>query len=376
MDVQTLRGNDGLPMGKSVACVSPFARHSLPRMTTRRAELYHLLAEALAPDGPPDWMCLPGREWPLTRVAARMASDPATRPALRKRIKGPMQALSAIEAEDAAGRLRRHRALFAGSSRPRLWLYESAFLNGRLIGPQTFAVERAYRAAGLAPEGAELPDHASLELEFLACLAEADSDAARSEERRFVHAHAGRWLPSLGQQLAEAGEDVYAPIGRLLANFLDAVPAGRAVTDGAEASAPSVSRHVLRAPRLPVMPDPEGCTLCGFCAQACHARALGVRESDERTSLVLLNPAACTGCGKCAVVCPTGALRPAEERELCLDGALPGRVLRASPRMTCPACGAPTVSRAEADFLVSRLGHPAWLDYCIDCRARSTVIRP
>jgi len=44
-------------------------------------------------------------------------------------------------------------------------------------------------------------------------------------------------------------------------------------------------------------------------------------------------------------------------------------VLRESPRARCSRCGQPTVSRAELDFVVSQVGHPAWLDLCQECRA-------
>jgi TorA maturation chaperone TorD len=127
-----------------------------------RADLYHLLAEALAE--PPEWLARAGREWPLYDLVVSLApeSDAA---------QGAVEALAEVRAEALAARRQRYTALFVGPGRPRVWLYESAFLNGRILGPETFAVERAYRAAGVEPIGAELPDHASLELAFLAQLA-------------------------------------------------------------------------------------------------------------------------------------------------------------------------------------------------------------
>jgi TorA maturation chaperone TorD len=148
-----------------------------------RADLYHALAEALAE--PPDWLALPGDEWPLFESAARLA--PSSEAARRA-----VASLARVRAESSAARHQRYAALFAGAGRPRFWLYESAHLSGRLLGPQTFAVERLYHAAGLESASAELPDHASTELAFLAYLAEQGAD---NIERGFITKHAGRWLP-------------------------------------------------------------------------------------------------------------------------------------------------------------------------------------
>ena len=109
-------------------------------MTALRADLYHALAEALG--DPPEWLALPGCEWPLFESAARLApSSVAARRAV--------EALVRVGAESLTARRVRYAALFAGSGRPRLWLYESAHVSGRLLGPETLAVERLYRAAGL-----------------------------------------------------------------------------------------------------------------------------------------------------------------------------------------------------------------------------------
>ena len=46
-------------------------------------------------------------------------------------------------------------------------------------------------------------------------------DEVFPEEKNFIEAHAGRWLPHLGRALAQAGDEVYAPIGELLAAAAD-----------------------------------------------------------------------------------------------------------------------------------------------------------
>src|SRR3989304_6750995 len=75
------------------------------------------------------------------------------------------------------------------------------------------------------PPGAGLPVHASLESAFLAHLADVEQvanpstslRAGLSYEQQFIKQHAGRWLPELGRTLARSGDEVYGPIGQLLA---------------------------------------------------------------------------------------------------------------------------------------------------------------
>jgi TorA maturation chaperone TorD/NAD-dependent dihydropyrimidine dehydrogenase PreA subunit len=327
---------------------------------TVRADLYSALAEALS--DPPEWMAGPGREWPLFAIATRLASDTRC-----------LEMLADIRAEPLAGRRKRYATLFVGSGRPRFWLYESAFLTGRILGPETFAVEKLYRAAGLDTLGAELPDHASMELAFLAHLAEnvetTGPVAFTDMERRFIEAHAGRWLPQLGRALAQSGDEVYAPIGQLLADWLE--EAGRKQKAGGRKQ--SADCRPPAAFCLPHIPQAESCTLCGFCVQVCPTRALAIRETSAETALVL-NAGACVSCGKCERVCEMRALRLSPHPPALSpvrNGAEQERgsvVLRRSPRAVCPACGQPTISRAELDFVAAQIGYPAWLEYCGDCR--------
>ncbi len=317
------------------------------------AELYQALAETLAE--PPGWLSAPGCDWPLFDIVVRLAPE-------SEAARQAVESLANIPAESLPARCARYTALFAGPSRPRFWLYESAFLTGRILGPETFVVEQLYRAAGLETAGAELPDHASLELAFLAHLAGVGQVGNLSYERQFIKEHAGRWLPELGRGLARSGDEVYAPIGRLLADWLEEALAPS--TSHKAGSTPSTKRKEAR--RLPVISQTEACSLCGFCVQVCPTRALAVRETATRTMLAL-NVAICTGCGKCERVCETQAMimtQPTESSEP-LGG---WTALRESPRVACPVCGRPTVSRAELNFVAGQIGHPAWLDYCLDCR--------
>lgn len=321
-----------------------------------RADLYAALAEALAE--PPDWLAAPGRDWPLSESANCLAAASAS-------ARRAVQSLAEIRPEPLAVRRARYAGLFAGPGRPRFQLYESEAVSGRVFGPQATEVERYYSAAGLEAAGAELPDHVSMELAFLAHAAE---HGGREVERDFIAQHAGRWLPFLGRALARSGDEVYAPIGQLLAEWVEECAGGRASDDRRDAA-----RHAPRVTRLPVIAQAGACSLCGFCAQVCPTRALAIHETARET-LLALSPAECVGCNKCERVCETRALKmqPSAGERAAARGQ---SVLRQSPRARCRGCDEPMVSQAELDFVIRQIGHPAWLDYCSDCRSVLEVSR-
>ena len=54
--------------------------------------------------------------------------------------------------------------------------------------------------------------------------------------------------------------------------------------------------------------DPERCTACGACAEACRFTAIEMRAR------AVVDPLACEGCGVCRYVCPVGAISMHEQR--------------------------------------------------------------
>ncbi|MBT3390414.1 MAG: 4Fe-4S dicluster domain-containing protein [Chloroflexi bacterium] len=229
-------------------------------------------------------------------------------------------------------------------------------MSGRIIGPTTFQVKKLYEKAGVMLNSAELPDHAALEISFLAYLAEqeslsgADAEDWRAVREAFVEKHAGRWLPTIGGQLLRSPYPAWAAVGYILdACFAEEKPIPKIcpVQTG--------SPMIIRA---------EDCTLCGFCVQTCPEKALKIHEDEHTTALWLLAEH-CTQCRKCGQVCDQKALSY-EIRKLPAAA-----LLRQSHRATCPACSAQTVSQAEINAIATRLGeHPRWLDYCLDCRPK------
>jgi len=322
-------------------------------MANLRADLYHFLAESFA--DPPQWLTLAGSEWPLYEIASALAINAQC-----------LKRLANIPAESYSARLARYTSLFVGTGRPRFWLYESASLN-RMLGPETFAVAKLYRAAGLETVGAELPDHISNELAFLAHLARLGQNEILPDEKKFIETHAGLWLPHLGRALAQSGDEVYAPIGQLLADWMEEI-ARQCGAHNVECGRTSVVHHSsFHIPKLPNIAQVAQCNLCGFCVQVCPTRALCVNESHSETAL-RLSASRCIGCGKCERVCETHALKVSD---LPQNSSPSARIttLRQSPRVLCQQCGQPMISEAEFDFVTSQIGHPTWLDYCLECRS-------
>ncbi len=327
-----------------------------------RAQVYHALAEALA--GP-----VPGIQRLMldaTTVAAREFGSPACRDAALSLAGLPMPGVDELQ--------KGYARLTNSPDRRPLPLYESLYRYGHLAGSAMWEVADWYRAAGLEPATGELPDHASMELAFLGHLAEAEAEAwangnsqlvarLRAEQRRFLKEHVANWLPEVGARLAAGDDPFYVVVGRLLSEFLSEELKGR--------------KHEQQAKvRLPALTQPADCTLCGLCVGSCPLGALGIVETESETAL-MLDPSRCVGCDRCERICPEGIL---------VLGAGPGapgrveaasrtrhRVLRQSPRATCPRCGRPTVSQAELDAVFARLEPnevtQALLRLCVDCKA-------
>ncbi len=313
-------------------------------MSALVADLYQLLAEALAE--PPEWLSLPGDQMPLYKAASALAKSS---PAARKNL----DALASIPAESLVAYQMRYAALF--NPKNGIWLYESAALYGRIIGEETFTLSRLYRAAGLETIGAELPDHISVELAFLAFLL--GSEESAQQEKQFLQNHAGRWMPELGHSLANSCDPVYAPIGSLLVDWISE----RALKYQPASIGQGKS---LPGPSLPAILQADDCTLCGFCSQVCPTRVLTIREDQAETALVLRYDLTCTSCNKCAEVCDTKAIEivPSEEART------ENKILRRAERPLCKECDAPLISAAELEYIARQLGNPEWLAYCLDCR--------
>jgi len=319
--------------------------------------LYLTLAELFA--GPPEWLATPVHEWPLIQELTQLA--PSSRTAQRA-----IPAFSKIMPTSILQRQMQYASLFLPAVKPHYWLYESAAKTGRILGPQTWELVKLYRAAGLPLAfRAELADHASLELGFLSYLAEfieVDPEHAidwRNLELQFIQSH-GDWLIQLGLNLADSHDEIYAPLGAFLAGWLNEL-----LYQTEENIVIKVEPTVFQ---LPMVGIADQCTLCGFCIPACQSHALRMCENHKETSLIL-KASACNGCGDCQRACEYYAIYM-ENYPIGDDAWNRDIVLRQSPRASCPACGQPTVSRAEMDYLKARLGSPTWLEFCTDCRSK------
>lgn len=305
-----------------------------------RADLYDTLAQVL--DDPAMLAGLPGESLLAEAVIGGAA---ALGSATCRRILFALEELPPVAGQELRQRLERVTA--RPDHRP-LAFYESLATTGQLVGPPGQEAAAIYRQWGLEADG-DLPDAASVELAFLAFLAQEEARAEaegaagqvralRNAQRGFLQGHAMHWLPQLGRALAASGDPYFALLGQLLEGFLKEEQL-RLLTPRAGVSKADI----------PFVVSGNLCSLCGFCVQTCPTRALWIGETDAETSL-LFNPARCIGCAKCLPVCPEDALHMARR-----DGAAGPLALQRSQRAHCPRCGAPTVSQAELDAVFARL---------------------
>jgi len=316
------------------------------------AEVYYSLAEIFNQNSGeeiPDWLSLPGKEWPLLSTVDDLAKQRSS-PQLEEAVK----AIACLGEGSIIERQREFQTLFIGKGHPLVWLYESHYVDGRVPGPTTFAIKNLYADTDLEVAGAELPDHASMQMAFLAFLAEKEGqdqenqEVWRSARCLFLKNHLMRWFPEVTGRLIRSGYPVWAAIGYVSEAVLN------------------LSQDIVIGPETqrenPIIPNVDKCTLCGLCVQVCPTRALSIQE-DNHTTAIWVSTGTCNGCKKCVKVCP--------EQVILLSGKSDGSekvLLRGSPRSTCPGCGNPTVSEAELAHVASRLGNPEWLSYCIRCR--------
>ena len=312
------------------------------------AEVYRGLAEALAWP-PANWLATSGRDWPLYETVVSLASH--------NRDAGWQQAVIKMTEITPAGisiRYQKYRDIFHPCLGAAIGLYECQHVNGRFPGPATFAVKNLYEQVGMAVEGAEMPDHASVELAFLSylCQQETKGGAECTEWRRsrwlFIRNHAGKWLPGVGRALLNSGDVAWETLGQVLIASVDL------------SKKPQEIRGISNL--VPMISDISHCNLCGFCVQVCPTHALIIREDEQQTELCMM-PEKCVGCHKCEQVCNTRALSLAATHQM------EPVVLMCSERAHCPQCGTPTVSQAELKAVAAKLGeYPPWLDTCLSCR--------
>jgi len=116
--------------------------------------------------------------------------------------------------------------------------YAAIYLGGAgasLCGPATVWARDFMERAGftLTPEHHSLPDHVSVELEFMAGMAEREARAIEGADleagaechriqKEFLQNHLGRWLPEFCGHAAEHAElTFYREMARLAGHFLD-----------------------------------------------------------------------------------------------------------------------------------------------------------
>jgi TorA maturation chaperone TorD len=112
--------------------------------------------------------------------------------------------------------------------------YESAFLEGRLMGDASVEVSRFYKRCGYgrAHSSRALPDHVGVELELMhhlakreaECWQRGDVDTAnrfRSLQREFLFKHLLGWVPDFCRKVEEtASHPFYVYMARLTREFL------------------------------------------------------------------------------------------------------------------------------------------------------------
>jgi ferredoxin len=342
--------------------MNPEMRTTTATRARARADVYAALAHAMTAPTPQ----LPGQ----LRHAAQRGADVLASPACAK----AAHALTAMPAVDGPALRRQFGRITSPPGRRPPAFHESLQREGRLMGASTRAVEATYRRHSIAVDGGELPDHASVELTFLATLAEAEATArecpdprlvgqVRLAARRFLREHVAAWMPAPAQAMAASAAPFYAVVGTWLHEFL------------AEEQQP---RHAARTARRlhPALATADDCTLCGLCIGRCAPGALRMQEDDRHTALVFA-PDRCTGCAQCVAVCPPQALAMTRDVAPDRDGGTWGNVTwRAASRLACPCCGRPTVSTAEMDAVRRALpdldgDSLARLAWCTRCKSRA-----
>jgi len=182
--------------------------------SVRRANGYRALALALAP---------PGR-WSDEDQAALRQGISDWDEAWQEAGRDLLAALDAVGNEREALEVA-HARLFVGPYEILAPPHASQYLerDGHLMGEVSRAVSRAYAEAGLGPaaDAHQVPDHVSLELEFMYYIAFEECTTGDSgwtqRRRRFWQEHLGTWLPVFGERIRAASvHPFYDAAARLL----------------------------------------------------------------------------------------------------------------------------------------------------------------
>ena len=160
--------------------------------------------------------------------------------------------------------------LFLGPG-PHIAPYESVQLrrgSGILWGEETVAVKRFMEAAGFAfAEGfSDMPDHVSVELEFLSALARLEADAwgrgdrpaaanALRWQQDFIARHAGKWMPAFCRKVRQ---DVRLPFYRVFADVLRGFLAGEKADIAARLHMASIAGEPASNADARSVPPPDG----------------------------------------------------------------------------------------------------------------------
>lgn len=292
-----------------------------------------------------------------------------------------------------------YNRLFVGPMPPLAHPYESVYRTpgGRLMGEVTMIVIRAYAEAGLvlADDCRDLPDHVSVELEFMAFLAieEAaandDNDQALeisclTRQVSFLRNHLVHWIPYFCHRVISAEpESFYGRAAVILAAFVVSdldrtmeawhylAPPVTPVTDLHVERQVGVWKVALRDER------PFPCTLCGICTEVCRPNAVRLIKSEWKSEL-FFDPASCNGCGYCVKFCPERILRV---ESMTTNGSEnPKRRLAASAIAPCVKCGMPLIAEVMLNRILERFrcrkGKPAdeeAMHLCHACKVGLTI---
>jgi TorA maturation chaperone TorD/NAD-dependent dihydropyrimidine dehydrogenase PreA subunit len=285
--------------------------------------------------------------------------------------------------------------LFLGPGRPIAHPFESVYVDRQLAGETMERVLGCYAEAGLQVSAAcqELPDHISLEFAFMAHLTSKEASESkqtgiwRQHQRRFLHQHLARWLPSFCQRIENSEAHPFYRNAALAAKSLvqedlarlsrtagrdrprETGPRHHSARSERSGSSPPVSRG--RYPNIHLAISPL-CTLCTLCSDNCQQGALTVQMYATTLGL-RFEPALCNGCRACLRMCPEDAITLQRGRPQAAPPSREASVLVTAPRVFCSNCLRPHIAEPWLERLAEQLGGSEKirrsLELCPACKA-------